>query len=108
MAKPRADKKRQKAKPTQPPLPGMPPPEPPGTARVLPMQQAPPRNSRVGYLSIGSASDPRRMAIEDAFRQGLHDLGYSENGNVSLETRFAEGAPLAGPAQRVPHLVVWT
>jgi ABC-type uncharacterized transport system substrate-binding protein len=31
------------------------------------------------------------MAIEDAFRQGLHDLGYSENGNVSLETRFAEG-----------------
>ena len=30
--------KRQKAKPVQPPLPGMPPPEPSGTARVLPMQ----------------------------------------------------------------------
>ena len=38
MAKPRPEKKRQKAKPAQPPLPGMPPPEPPGTARVLPMQ----------------------------------------------------------------------
>ena len=38
MAKPRPDKKRQKAKPVQSPLPGMPPPEPPGTARVLPMQ----------------------------------------------------------------------
>src|SRR4030095_1280136 len=38
MAKPRPEKKRQKAKPVQPPLPGMPPPEPPGTARVLPMQ----------------------------------------------------------------------
>jgi hypothetical protein len=34
----RPEKKRPKAKPTQPPLPGMPPPEPPGTARVLPMQ----------------------------------------------------------------------
>jgi putative tryptophan/tyrosine transport system substrate-binding protein len=53
--------------------------------------QAPPRNPRVGYLSVGLASDPRRMAIEDAFRQGLHDLGYRENGNIRLETRFAEG-----------------
>ena len=38
MARPRPEKKRQKARPVQPPLPGMPPPEPPGTARVLPMQ----------------------------------------------------------------------
>jgi hypothetical protein len=37
MAK-RPEKKRQKSKPVQPPLPGMPSPEPPGTARVLPMQ----------------------------------------------------------------------
>jgi hypothetical protein len=38
VGRPRPEKKRQKAKPVQPPLPGMPPPEPPGTARVLPMQ----------------------------------------------------------------------
>src|SRR5437868_15376404 len=38
LARPRPEKKRQKAKPVQPPLPGMPPPEPPGTARILPMQ----------------------------------------------------------------------
>jgi hypothetical protein len=38
MARPRPEKKRQKAKPVQPPLPGMPPPPPPGTTRVLPMQ----------------------------------------------------------------------
>src|SRR5207245_11499125 len=38
MARPRPEKKRQTAKPVQPPLPGMPPPEPPGTVRVLPMQ----------------------------------------------------------------------
>lgn len=31
-------KKRPKSKPTQPSLPGMPSPEPPGTARVFPMQ----------------------------------------------------------------------
>jgi len=37
MARPRPEKKRQKAKPVQPLLPGMPPTEPPGTARVLPM-----------------------------------------------------------------------
>src|SRR5437870_11798978 len=36
MAK-RQEKKRQKAKPVQPPLPGMPPPLLPGTTRVLPM-----------------------------------------------------------------------
>jgi hypothetical protein len=38
MAKPEREKKRPKAKPVQPPLPGMPSPEPPGTARVFPMQ----------------------------------------------------------------------
>ena len=38
MAKPRPGKKRPKSKPVQSPLPGMPPPEPPGMIRVLPMQ----------------------------------------------------------------------
>ena len=37
MARPSSEKKRPKAKPVQPPLPGMPPPDPPGTTRVLPM-----------------------------------------------------------------------
>ena len=37
MAK-RQEKKRQQSKPVQPPLPGMPPPEPPFTARAFPMQ----------------------------------------------------------------------
>jgi hypothetical protein len=34
----RPEKQRQKPKPAQPPLPGMPPPEPQGTVRVFPMQ----------------------------------------------------------------------
>ena len=37
MARPRPAKKRPKAKPGQPPLPGIPPPDPPRTTRVLPM-----------------------------------------------------------------------
>jgi ABC-type uncharacterized transport system substrate-binding protein len=53
--------------------------------------QAPPKEPRVGYLSIGSASDPRRVAIYEAFRQSLHDRGYIENRNISIESRFAEG-----------------
>ena len=48
MAK-RPEKKRQKSKPVQPQLPGMPPPPPPGTTRVLPMQlQIGDRMRRVG------------------------------------------------------------
>ena len=38
MAKSKPAKTRQKAKPVQSQLPGMPPPEPPGTARVFPTQ----------------------------------------------------------------------
>ena len=53
--------------------------------------QAPPKEPRVGYLSIGSASDPRRVAIYEAFRQSLRDRGYIENRNISIERRFAEG-----------------
>ena len=37
MARLRLATKRPKAKPVQPPLPGIPPPDPPGTTRVLPM-----------------------------------------------------------------------
>jgi ABC-type uncharacterized transport system substrate-binding protein len=61
--------------------------------------QAPPRAPRVGYLSIGSASDPRRVALLDAFRQALDELGYAENKNISISARFAEGN-----YERIPDL----
>ena len=61
------------------------------SAAPLTVDAQTPRWPRVGYLAIGSASDPRRAAIYDAFRQGLHDLGYIEKRNISIETRFAEG-----------------
>jgi putative ABC transport system substrate-binding protein len=44
----------------------------------------------VGYLSIGSATDPRRKALFGAFQQGLRDLGYTEGKNISIEVRVAE------------------
>ena len=55
--------------------------------------------AKVGYLSIGSASDPRRAALLRAFQQGLRDLGYVEGKNLILEVRFAEG-----PYDRLPRL----
>jgi putative tryptophan/tyrosine transport system substrate-binding protein len=54
--------------------------------------QAPPKVPRVAYLSSGSASDPRRVALSDAFRQGLRDLGYIENESIGIEARFSEAS----------------
>lgn len=53
---------------------------------------------RIGYLSIGSASTTYTRPIE-AFRQGLHELGWVEGRNLIIEFRFAEGQ-----AERLPAL----
>jgi len=60
-------------------------------APAISLAQTPSRISRIGYVSVGSASDPRRAALLDAFRQGLNDLGYVENKNIRIDARFAEG-----------------
>src|SRR5262245_57736645 len=41
---------------------------------------------RIGYLSPTTAS-----TFEDAFRQGLGELGYVEDRNIAIEYRWAEG-----------------
>jgi ABC-type uncharacterized transport system substrate-binding protein len=42
---------------------------------------------RIGFLAaIGSTTERK-----DAFRQGLHELGYAEGKNIVIEWRFAEG-----------------
>src|SRR5262245_1636273 len=47
---------------------------------------------RVGYLIAGSHSDPGRLRLLEAFRQGLRELGYVEGQNIAIESRWAEGA----------------
>src|SRR5919109_952168 len=51
--------------------------------------QQPKKVPRIGYLSVLSpSSDSARI---EAFRQGLHELGYVEGQNMSIETRYAQG-----------------
>src|SRR5436309_6591983 len=52
------------------------------------------KTPRVGYLSPTSAP-----AFEDAFRQGLRELGYVEDRNIAIEYRWAEGK-----YERLPEL----
>ena len=54
---------------------------------------------RIGFLTTGSASDPRNALRLDAFRQGLGALGYVEGKNIIIEYRYAEGRP-----ERLPEL----
>jgi putative ABC transport system substrate-binding protein len=53
---------------------------------------------RIGRLSSGSPR-PAFNTYEEAFRQGLRELGYVEEQNLVLEYRYAEGS-----AERLPTL----
>ena len=44
---------------------------------------------RIGYLDMGSAA--RSRPYFEAFRQGLHDLGWVEGQNIAVDVRFADG-----------------
>ena len=44
---------------------------------------------RIGFLSTAALSSLSSRL--DAFRQGLRELGYIENKNISIEYRSAEG-----------------
>jgi putative tryptophan/tyrosine transport system substrate-binding protein len=50
---------------------------------------------RIGYLSTNLAANPH---LQEAFLQGLRDLGYVEGRNVVIEYRDAEGKPERLPA----------
>jgi putative ABC transport system substrate-binding protein len=47
------------------------------------------RTARIGVLSSFTASDATPW--HSAFRQGLQDLGWVDERNVSFEYRYAEG-----------------
>jgi putative ABC transport system substrate-binding protein len=46
---------------------------------------------RIGFLTTGSAADPRIARSLDTLRQGLRDLGYVEGKTINIEYRYAEG-----------------
>jgi putative ABC transport system substrate-binding protein len=46
--------------------------------------------ARIGFLALNPAPNPH---LQEAFRQGLRDLGYVEGRNVVIEYRSAEGKP---------------
>ena len=50
--------------------------------------QQPKKGPRIGYQSAGSSGER-----EEAFRQGLRELGYVEGQNIVIEWRFAQGKP---------------
>jgi len=51
--------------------------------------QQPKKVPRIGYQSASSSGENN----EEAFRQGLRELGYVEGKNIVIEWRFAEGKP---------------
>ena len=51
-------------------------------------QQPQPKIPRIGILS---AAEIERTPNVEALREGLHDLGYVEGGNIILEVRLAHG-----------------
>src|SRR4029078_5037328 len=59
-------------------------------------QQA--RVLRIGWLSGDRAAN---SPFFDAFRSGMHDLGYMKARNLVIEARFAEGS-----AERLDQLAV--
>jgi len=60
-------------------------------AAPLAVEAQPPgaKAARIGYLSSQSASGG--LAADEAFRQGLRDLGYVEGRNLTVEYRWADG-----------------
>jgi putative ABC transport system substrate-binding protein len=55
-----------------------------GTLGVL-AAEAQQRPSRIGFLPIGSPSNPHDQAFVEAFRQGLREVGLVENRDVTLD-----------------------
>jgi hypothetical protein len=53
--------------------------------------QQPGKVPRIGFLTTGSASDPRNALSMDTLRQALRDLGYVEGKTSTLSTDILRG-----------------
>jgi putative ABC transport system substrate-binding protein len=69
-------------------------------APVIAGAQAPRRVARVGYLSAAAVpSGPEGAQLQQAFLEGMRELGYVEGQNLVVERRYA-----AGKDERLPEL----
>ena len=66
--------------------------------------QSPAKTARIGYLSIR----PGPMDLDEAFQQGMRELGYVEGQNLSVEYRWAAWNPerVSALAQEIAGLRV--
>src|SRR5215813_13493792 len=75
-----------------------------GTVAAWPLaaraQQHPDTMRRIGVLHTPAADDPEGQARNAAFLQGLEQFGWTDGGNVRIETRWA-----AGDADRIRRFV---
>src|SRR5438445_13547792 len=70
-----------------------------GAAAMWPLAaraQQPERMRRVGVLHTPAADDPQGQVRNAAFLQALEQFGWTDGGNVRIETRLA-----AGDAERI-------
>jgi putative tryptophan/tyrosine transport system substrate-binding protein len=58
-----------------------------GCGLAVPWAQAPVKMHRIGYITAAERLNDQ----DEAFRQGLHDLGYVEGQNLVIEYRFVAG-----------------
>jgi len=74
----------------------------------LTQAQQPGKIARIGILNPGRRGDVAIEVLSEAFRRGLHQLGYVEGKNVVLEYRYAEAKPerLRELAAELVHLKV--
>jgi len=61
--------------------------------------QQPTKVPRIGYLIARTGTAFSHSPSTEAFRQGLHDLGWTEGKNITIDYRWSEGK-----AERLPAL----
>jgi putative tryptophan/tyrosine transport system substrate-binding protein len=61
------------------------------TLTVVAQAQQAKKLFRIGFISPEHPGSPRTEHLNEAFRQGLRDLGYIEGQHVTVEYRYAEG-----------------
>jgi putative ABC transport system substrate-binding protein len=76
------------------------------TALLLGAEAQPRRVPRIGYLAVGTVAS--HGSLLDAFKQGLHDLGWIEGQTIAIEYRWVEGQMdrLPALAAELVHLQV--